>query len=237
MSIRLINFLNHNKKYILLFLAGTSISFVVGYLVSENFRIFLKNKNYDANFVFAFIASLSLLVTLLEGAKHRRFTFNINLQNRVTDNALKVVGKLLTINSKANTLYETQKRYKEAIADKTLYIDQNNVLSKDDIDDGIEYIAAVVQTHFSEIGDDWNNIQNLLSQLATNTTNIIKNYEANIKLILDGVDFKNPVLDDIDKIIDESEKIYTEIANVAPELAEKVLKPVRENENKIRSNF
>lgn len=209
----------------------------VAYLLSDDLRNLLISLNIDANYVLGFVALITVLVTINENVKNRRLSFNISLHNKVEERSLIVLGKLLRMSSKSRMMLETQHRYKKAIAAKQLYSDENNILSKEDVEKDLELVIAIVQTHFPDVHEDWNELQKLMTTTATNTANIVKNYNANIVLIQSGQTFSNHALDKIDELIMQSSEANAKIERLSNSIADKVMKPVIENSKKLKESF
>lgn len=206
------------------------------YIFSDNFRSYLLCKDIDPNFLIGFFTVIALVLSIVQSVSDKRFNYNTNLVNSVEDKGIKIIAKLLTIRRKSETLSGTIKQVKKAIDSGITYLDSNNTLSKEDIEKELEMTVAYIQTYFPEEGEKWNILQDKLSTLATNCSNILLNYQKNIE-VLKNPNFFNITLNKIDQIISESENIYNEIDKLAIEMSVRLVEKINEYKNKLKDNF
>jgi len=161
----------------------------------------------------------------------------MRLVESIESKGLSIIGKLLVIKQKSEVFLGTLKRCKEAIQDKHIYKDLNDVSSKKDIEDGMELIAAYIQTYFNEECLTWNDVLNKLRDIGTYSNNIVVNYNENIKLIMGGVSFNNRSLDQIDFYINEAERINKEIDGMALEMTNRIVAKINDSTEAIKKSF
>ena len=116
-------------------------------------------------------------------------------------------------------------------------MDFNDTLSKKDIDDGFQIVAAYADTYFREECDKWNEMLTKLSDMATDNINVIKNYQINLHLIMDGTHFTNPTLDKLDEMIANAEKTDKEIAEITEVMRNKIIEKTNSISDKIKANL
>ena len=116
-------------------------------------------------------------------------------------------------------------------------MDFNDTLSKKDIDDGFQIVAAYADTYFRDECEKWNEMLNKLSAMATDNINVIKNYQINLQLIMSGTNFTNPTLDKLDEIIANAEKADKEIGQITEEMRNKIIEKTNSISDKIKANL
>lgn len=193
------------------------------YVFSSSFRFYLLCKNIDPNFIIGFFTAIALILSIIQSLSDRRFSYNANLVNSLEEKGLNIIGKLLMIRQKSEVLFITIKEVKKALDSNLIYRDSNKALSKEDIEKDLEMTTAYVQTYFPEEWKSWNGLQDELSKLATNCSNVLINYEENLRIIISQTPFTNKVLDNIDNIISESELAYKKIDKSVEEMYERIV--------------
>jgi hypothetical protein len=129
----------------------------------------------------------------------------MRLLDSIESKGLAIVGKLAAISQKSRILLETLKSHRSAINNRQNFRDHNNTLSKEDIDSDMQPIVAYVDSYFREECDKWNEVINKTSRIGTMNLLVLTNYEANLPLILQGIQFQNDSLDSIDQFVSEAE--------------------------------
>lgn len=206
------------------------------YFIDGNFRCYLFKNNIDPNFIIGFFTAIALILSIIQSLSDRKFSYNANLVNSIEDKGLSIIAKLLTIRQKSEILSITIKQIKEAIASGLIYKDSNNALSKEDIEKELEMTTAYIQTYFPEECEAWNSLQDKLSNIATNCSNVLINYELNIDVIKDK-NFTNLILDDIDNILIKSESIYKDIDKSAEEMKDRIILKLNDYKGKLKDSF
>lgn len=214
----------------------TSLLFVL-YLGCPAIRDYISEQKIDPNFVLGFLTVITLMVSLWQNTKDRKLTYNLNVWESVRNNGLAIISKLIAIRQKSEVILKTLQSYQDAIKNKKLFVDHNDTLSKKDIDDGFQIVAAYANTYFRDECDKWNDMLNKLSGMATDNVNVIKNYEINLQLILGGTDFRNPTLDRLDEIVANAEKTATEIDQITVEMRNKIIEKTNSISDKIKKNL
>lgn len=223
------------KNILNIFLLFIIISFFT-YIFSDDFRIYLLCKHIDPNFLVGFLTAIALVLSIIQSLSERRFSYNTNLVNSVEDKGIKIIAKLITIRQKSEILFITIKQVKEAIDSDRIYKDSNNTLSKEDVEKELEMAAAYIQTYFPEEATEWNILQDKFSALATNCSNVLLNYKENIR-ILNDPNFSNIILDDMDRIIIESESMYKEIDKSAEEMYTRLVEKMNKYKSRLKDSF
>lgn len=233
----LLNQKNILKGKIIQILIIIIILFFSLYLVCPTFRDYLSDQKIDANFVLGFLTVITLMVGIWQNTKDRKLTYNMNIWKSVRDNGLAIISKLIAVKNKSDIIVKTLKSHRDAIKKKQVFMDYNDTLSKRDIDDGFQLVAAYADTYFRDECDKWNEMLTKLSDMATNNINVIKNYEINLRLIMDGVYFKNQTLDRLDEIIANAEKTDREIGDITEEMRNKIIEKTNSISDKIKANL
>ena len=137
--------------------------FFVSYLSFSSLRTYITNKNIDPNFVLGFLTTITLLITIWQNTKDRKLTYNMNTLESVRGNGLAVISKLVAVRQKSEIIFKTLKSYNDAIKNRKVFVDYNETISKRDIDDGFQIVAAYADTYFRPECDKWNEMLNKLS--------------------------------------------------------------------------
>ena len=207
------------------------------YLACPSFRDYLSEQKIDANFVLGFLTVITLMVSIWQNTKDRKLTYNINVWESVRNNGLAIISKLIAIKQKSDIIVKTLKSHQDAIKKKQVFMDFNDTLSKKDIDDGFQIVAAYADTYFRDECEKWNEMLNKLSAMATDNINVIKNYQINLQLIMSGTNFTNPTLDKLDEIIANAEKTDKEIGQITEEMRNKIIEKTNSISDKIKANL
>ena len=173
------------------------------------------------------------MVTIWQNKKDRKLTYNLNVWESVNNNGLAIISKLIAIRQKSEVILKTLRSYREAIRNKQIFVDHNDTLSKKDIDDGFQIVAAYADTYFREECEKWNEMLNKLSEMATDNVNVIKNYEMNLQLILNGTDFRNSTIDRLDEIVRNAESSAKELDQITADMRNKIIEKSNRISNKI----
>lgn len=225
------------KERLILILVTITVLFFVLYLVCPTIRNYIAEQEIDPNFVLGFLTVITLMVTIWQNKKDRKLTYNLNVWESVRSNGLAVISKLVAIRQKSEVILKTLQSYQDAIKNKKLFVDHNDTLSKKDIDDSFQIVAAYADTYFRDECDKWNEMLNKLSEMATDNVNVIKNYEINLQLILSGTSFTNPTLDRLDEIVVNAEKTAVEIDQITAEMRNKIIEKTNSISDKIKNNL
>jgi len=207
------------------------------YLACPTFRVYLSEQKIDANFVLGFLTVITLMVSIWQNTKDRKLTYNLNVWESVRDNGLAIISKLIAIKQKSDIIVKTLKSHHDAIKKKHVFMDYNDTLSKRDIDDGFQLVAAYADTYFRDECDKWNEMLTKLSDMATDNINVIKNYQINLHLIMSGTNFTNPTLDKLDEIITNAEKTDKKIGEITEEMRNKIIEKTNSISDKIKANL
>lgn len=228
------NILRKNTLRILLFVV---ILLFAAYIFSGAFRWYLLNKDIDPNFIIGFLTSVTLILSLIQSSYDKKFSYNMRLTESIENKGLSIIGKLLLVKQRSQIYLDTLQQHKNAIQNKKIYHDVNNILIQKDINDGLDLIAAYIQTYFGEECLEWNVVQDKLNAMATYSGSIVLNYNKNISLIMEGINFKNESLDKIDYYIIESEKINKEIDEIALKMTEKITSKIKESMGGLKNSI
>ncbi|MES2087821.1 MAG: hypothetical protein V4467_02395 [Patescibacteria group bacterium] len=207
------------------------------YLVCPTLRDYIFEQKIEANFVLGFLTVITLMVSIWQNTKDRKLTYNINVWESVRNNGLAIISKLIAIKQKSDIIVKTLKSHQDAIKKRQVFMDSNDTLSKRDIDDGFQIVAAYADTYFRDECEKWNEMLNKLSAMATDNINVIKNYEINLQLIMSGTDFRNSTLDKLDEIVANAEKADKEIAQITEEMRNKIIGKTNSISDKIKNNL
>lgn len=207
------------------------------YLFCPALRIYISSQNINPNFVLGFLTTMTLIVSIWQNSKDRKLTYNLSTLESVRNNGLAIISKLVAVRQKSEVILKTLKSYQEAIKSKQMFKDYNETLSKKDIEDGFQIVAAYADTYFREECDKWNEMLNKLSTMATDNMNVILNYEINLQLILSGTNFRNQTLDKIDEIVINAEKTEKEINQLTQDMRNKIITKINSISNKIKNKL
>lgn len=118
------------------------------YLACPIFRDYISSQKIDANFILGFLTVITLMVGIWQNTKDRKLTYNMNVWESVRNNGLAIISKLIAIKQKSDIIVKTLKSHRDAIKKKQVFMDYNDTLSKRDIDDGFQLVAAYADTYF-----------------------------------------------------------------------------------------
>lgn len=229
--------MSYLKGKIIPILIVITISLFALYLACPVIRSYISQQNIDPNFVLGFLTVTTLMVSIWQNTKDRKLTYNLNVWESVRDNGLAIISKLIAIRQKSDVIVKTLKSHQDAIKTKKVFMDFNDTLSKKDIDDGFQIVAAYADTYFRDECEKWNEMLTKLSDMATDNINVIKNYQINLQLIMSGTNFTNPILDRIDEIIVNAEKTDKEIAQITEEMRNRIIEKTNGISEKIKANL
>ncbi len=218
------------------------------YIFSIKFRYFLSCLNIDPNFILAFVAIITLVLSMIENQKtrkilisennkERKYNFDLNLDNFTRERVETVIGKLFTIMNDSSNYLQTIIDIKNAINTNKKLVDVNNILSLDDIKKNKEIIGAYITMYFGPyIQDDWNLMSGKINKIATNCSMALNNYNENYSLI-GKESFKNETLSNIHTTILESEKLNEDIYKLTEKMKNILLEIVVKNQNKLKDKY
>ncbi len=225
------------KKNILFIVFAVLLILFFVYIFSSFFRSFLNILNIDPNFIVVFITALTLIFSAIESKKERKYNFNLDLKNSVENRIEIVIGKLFVMMNDSQNYLNTMGDIKKSIDENKAFIDLNNVLSLEHLKDNRELVGAYITIYFHQhIQDDWNLMMNNINKIATNCSNLLNNYNANINLI--GTEnFQNEALSNINVTIKESEILNREIYSLTEKMKNILLRIIINNNNKIKEKY
>ncbi|MDQ5957485.1 MAG: hypothetical protein QG614_460 [Patescibacteria group bacterium] len=231
---KILKFISNNILRILLIIV---LGVFILYIFSEDFRCYLLRLNIDFNFIIGIFTILALILSLIQSSYDKRFNYNMVLISSLEEKGLSIISKLLTLKQKSETILINLKEHKKAIVNKSIYKDNNESISRKNVEDGIELISSYVDVYFPEENLNWNNLIDKISKIATYNLKIVLNYEAYFELIQNGTEFENESLDSIDIYISETEKIKKEICNLTLEMRNRIVVKMNKNKEKVKSGF
>ena len=153
------------------------ISILTIYLASPYFRNFLGSQNIDPNFLIGFFTVIALLLSIIQSGHDKRYGYNLSLTTAVRSAGERVIGKAIAIRTKADQYEGVVRHLSEAIKQNKIFIDQNNIESKEDVVKDMESVAALVDMYFPDQGQLWNDISDKLTEMANISNNIYTNYQ------------------------------------------------------------
>ncbi len=224
----------HFKEKLTLILIALTVVLFVAYLGCPTIRDYIFEQKIDPNFVLGFLTVITLMITIWQNKKDRKLTYNLNVWESVRNNGLAIISKLIAIRQKSEVILKTLESYQDAIKNRKLFVDHNDTLSKKDIDDGFQIVAAYADTYFRDECDKWNEMLGKLSNMATDNVNVIKNYEINLQLILTGTSFTNSTLDRLGEIVANAKKTAKEIDEITAEMRNKIIEKTNSISDKIK---
>lgn len=206
------------------------------YLLSSCFRIFLDYQNIDPNFIIGFFTVTALLLSLIQGSKDKRYSYNLKLIDSIEDKGLKIIGKLIGIGGKSNVVLSSATCCYRAFKQKIKFQDLNDSLSKSDVESDMELITAYVDTYFPEQKESWNNLIEKLTNISNITSNILVNYHENLNVIHDS-NFQNNALDNAPTELDKAGKINTEINGLTLKIRDGIVIKINETKKVLKNSF
>lgn len=219
--------------YIALFAA---LTLLVLYLSSCGFRQFLENQKIDPNFIIGFFTAIALLLSIIQGSKDKRYSYNLRLIDSIEDKGLKIIGKLLGIRSKSLVVLSSASHCVEAKKKKLVFQDLNNSLSKEDVESDMELITAYIDTYFPEQKTDWNTLIDNLTDISNIAGNILVNYKENINVINEP-NFKNDALDNADENLKKASEINTVIETQTLKIRDGIVTKINESKKTLKDSF
>lgn len=205
------------------------------YLFCDKFRLFLTNQNIDPNFIIGFFTIIALFLSLIQNSKDKRYSYNLRLIDSIEDKGIKVIGKLLGINAKSITSLSSAQHCIRALKENKVFKDLNNSLSKENVENEMELIAAYIDSYFPEQGVKWNSLLNKLTQISNITGDILSNYNGNLELIQKNISFSNPSLDRADSSLKEAEKIDREIKELTLSIRDEIVTKMNDSKSKLKN--
>lgn len=209
---------------------------LVLYLTFYSFRLFLENQNIDPNFIIGFFTVIALLLSLIQGSKDKRYSYNLRLIDSIEDKGLKIIGKLLGIKSKSSVVLSSASYCIEAKRQNKVFKDRNNSLSKDDVESDMELVAAYVNTYFPEQGLHWNDLIEKLTEVLNITGNILINYQKNLEVINDP-NFKNDALDKAGPALLKAQEINSKIEELTLSIRDGIVAKMNESKRAVKNSF
>jgi hypothetical protein len=224
------------QKQVLRLSLGAVLILLVAYLFCPKFRIYLSIYNIDPNFIIGFFTILALLLSLIQGSKDKRYSYNLRLIDSIEDKGLKVIGKLLGIKSKSSVVLSSAIHCVNAMKQKKVFKDLNGSLSKEDIETDVELITAYIDTYFHEQGGKWNNLIEMLTEVLNIANNILVNYQDNLEVI-NNINFKNDTLDNADASLEKASSTDKQIEELTLEIRNGVVAKINESKEALKNSF
>ncbi len=224
------------QNHVILGALVATILLLVLYLSCTNFRIYLSNHQIDPNFIIGFFTVIALLLSLIQTSKDKRYAYNLQLVKSIEDKGLLVIAKLISIKGRSLVYVGTIKQLKSVFGTNRIYRDTNEVLSKTEIEKGMELVATYLDTFFPAIKEKWNDLTDRLSELGTISTNIIINYNENYNLI-GTKGFTNIALDNIDASIKRADVLNQEIDQITLEMRDSIVGKINESTGEFKNTF
>lgn len=209
---------------------------LVLYISSNCFRLFLQSQNIDPNFIIGFFTVIALLLSLIQGSKDKRYSYNLGLIDSIEDKGLKVISKLLGIKSKSLVVLSSAKHCIEAYKTKKIFKDLNNSLSKEDVELDMELTTAYVDTYFPEQKNDWNTLVDKLTYVSNITGNILVNYQYNLPVI-NNPNFKNDALDNADTSLQKASQVGANIEALTLMIRDGIVSKINESKKALKNSF
>ncbi len=229
--------LNKLKNFWLYGILFVLIIFTFFFIFSFNFRNYLSCINIDPNFLVAFVTVITLMVSMIENRKERKYNYNLNLENSVKSKVELVIGKLFAIMNDSENYLKTIKDINYSIGTSRFFSDANNILSLEDIKKDRELIGAYIVMYFSSyIQEDWNLMNEKINSIGTKCFLVLKNYNCYYNSI-GTKDFQNDVLGKIEEYIKESEILNREISELTEKMKNTLLQIVVENQNNLKNKY
>lgn len=211
--------------------------FISAYLSSYCFRSYMEDQKIDSNFIVAFLTAITLMFTIKQSKEERNYQYDLETNKFCKERVEIVIGKLFIIMNQSEIFLNTMKDIKKSIDSKVYFKDANDVDSKSFIENNKEIVGSYITLYFVPyLNDDWNDMEKKLNEISTNCVNLLENYKENYNLIQNN-NFKNPVLDNIDKTILESEKLNKEIYTLTEKMKNTLIEIVEKNENVIKGKY
>lgn len=220
--------INENQLPILF---GLSLAFLSLYIFFYPFRIWLELSKFDPNFLVAFVTALALVLSLIQNRIDKRYAYNSALVASIEGKGVAVIGKLLSIKGKSRTLLFSAEKCLDALRKKITFVDANNALDKESIEHDLELIAAYIDMFFPDQCERWNTLLDRLSDISTLAGNILLNYDKNIELIKQNIDFKNAALDSSPDSFKKISELNDEIAQLSYNIRQAVVAKINEVRN------
>jgi hypothetical protein len=198
--------------------------------------LFLKNQNIDPSFIIGFFTIIALLLSLIQGSKDKRYSYNLRLIDSIEDKGLKVIGKLLGVKSKSSAVLSSASHCIESKKQKKVFKDLNNSLSKEDVESDMELIAAYIDTYFPEQKTDWNNLIESLTEISNITGNILVNYQENLRVINEP-NFRNDALDNAGNSLKKASEINSGIEKQTLKIRDGIVTKINETKKALKNSF
>jgi hypothetical protein len=197
----------------------------------------MEDQKIDSNFIVAFLTAITLMFTIKQSKEERNYQYDLETNKFCKERVEIVIGKLFIIMNQSEIFLNTMKDIKKSIDSKVYFKDANDVDSKSFIENNKEIVGSYITLYFVPyLNDDWNDMEKKLNEISTNCVNLLENYKENYNLIQNN-NFKNPVLDNIDKTILESEKLNKEIYTLTEKMKNTLIEIVEKNENVIKGKY
>jgi|GEM_PF-1775591 len=209
---------------------------LVLYLAYSPFRVALEAQKIDPNFVIGFFTITALLLSLIQGSKDKRYSYNLRLIDSIEDKGLKVVGKLIGIKAKSLVMLSSAKHCVEAKKQKRIFTDLNDTLSKEGVEAEMESATAYINLYFPEQGGNWNVLIDKLTEISNITGNILVNYQKNLEII-NHPDFRNSVLDNTEFSLRRAEELHNDIEELTLEIRDGIVSKMNKSKESLKNSF
>jgi hypothetical protein len=195
----------------------------------------LTHRRIDPNFIIGFFTIIALFLSLIQGSKDKKYSYNLKLIDSIEDKGIKVISKLLGIKNKSSKVLNCAQDCIKAKNEQKVFVDVIDAFSKEDIDNEMELIASYVDLYFPELKGRWNDLIDKLNAVAQITSNIKVNYEKNIELIQSGTKFQNIALDNAETSLKEAIKIDQEIESLTSAMRDKIVVIINDSKGKLKN--
>ncbi len=208
------------------------------YIFSSEFRTFLEERNLDPNFIISFTTLIALFLTLIQGVKDKRYSYNIRLDDSIEDKGAKIIGKLLVIRNKSQKLILTAQTCIAVKNSGAIFKDLNNSFSKEDVENGMELVVAYIDLYFPEMNTRWNTLLEKLSGIANIVNPILLTYQENLPLILEHREnFRNIILDNAPASLKVAKVMDAEIDDITKKMRDEIVEKMNGMKKKIKDSI
>lgn len=209
-----------------IFLMGTFTLFVT-YLSYPCFRLFLKNKEIDPNFIVGFLTAIALILSLIQGRKDKQYSYGLLVISSMEERGLEVIAKLLQIKNNSELILLNAKNCIQAFQARMVFKDVNDFLSGEKLNSDMDIAAAYIDVYFDDLKEEWNILIDNMRTVHTISQRILINYKENISVVNEP-GFKNSFLDNPGGDLREAEEIVKSIEEISLKIRNKIVLKINE---------
>lgn len=215
-----------------------TLFFLVLYFSCQDLRIYLKEKEVDPNYIIGLLTAASLIFSIIQNMQDRRHHYNSQLSSEIKSKAELIIAELLKVKQKSEKFLLLSKDVQNALDTGHIFLQSGHIFEEYETHQ-ISIVAAYFAMYFPVQKENWNNCQDLLSEIGTISLRVCKNYSEVLPHIRNGVSFSNDILkqDSLTQLVIESEQIDKKINKITFEMYEYFMEVISKNQDDLKSSI